>query len=221
MCIDTKQISLARESQSPHIQTRAPTCIVFLEGPHAQTSLFFRGTLGDSQSAVVTARPTFVQSAPSSDVRRRADKVRVVLRHTDRDDVRLEADRLVEPQKSQVVLEGPRIELRMRGDDLHPPLLIAVRFVFQGQVVFSQSQEKITGCHAKQEIKLSEPRRDCQLKKYHLLHYTPLSLVSISNMMNYQQMDVLIADNKVGFNLNEKSRSINIFKPVRINILTY
>lgn len=84
------------------------------------------------------APPTFVDAAPAGDVRRAADEAGVVLRHADGQDVGLELDGLVEAQHGQVVLEGPRVELRVAGDELHAVLPVAVRLLLRGEVVLAQ-----------------------------------------------------------------------------------
>lgn len=62
---------------------------------------------------------------------------RVTFRYADGQDVLAEGHLLVESQQSQVVLEGSRIELRMRRDDLHSSLDVAERLLVVRYIVLA------------------------------------------------------------------------------------
>lgn len=47
------------------------------------------------------------------------------------------------PQQRQIVFERSGVELRMGGHNLHPPLLVAVGFLLQCQIVLSQPEQQI------------------------------------------------------------------------------
>jgi len=92
---------------------------------------------------------TVVESAPAGDVRRLSNVGFIVIRQTDRQHVRLEGQQgLVESQQGQVVLEGPRVELRVTRHDLHPSFLITVGLVLVRQIVLTDSQQQIARRYA-------------------------------------------------------------------------
>lgn len=93
---------------------------------------------------------TFVQSTPSGHIRGRTHKVGIVFGDAHGYDIRLELNRLVEPQQRQVVLERPRIELRVGRDDLYSPFLVPVRFFFHRQVVFAKPEQQVAGWYAEE-----------------------------------------------------------------------
>lgn len=52
------------------------------------------------------------------------------------------------PEEGQVVLEGPGVELWMRGNNLNVPLFERVRFIYSLEVILSKTNEKFLWLHA-------------------------------------------------------------------------
>lgn len=94
---------------------------------------------------------TFIQPTPAGDISGATNEILVRLRNTNGYDVRLERDRLVEPEQREVVFEGPVVELRIGHYDLHAPLLMEVRLGFSGEVVFAQTEQQVARGDAETE----------------------------------------------------------------------
>ena len=87
---------------------------------------------------------TFVETSPSGNESRSADKIDVAgRRQANGDNVGLESDRVVEAEQSEIVLESARVELRMRSDDLNFTLNVWIFFLICGQIVLAHPQQQI------------------------------------------------------------------------------
>lgn len=94
---------------------------------------------------------TFIESTPTGDISGATNEILICLRNTNGYYVRLERHRLVEPEKREVVFEGPIVELRIGHDDLHASLLMEVRLGFRGEVVFAQTEQQVARRYAETE----------------------------------------------------------------------
>ena len=74
-----------------------------------------------------------------------ADESGILFRQTDRNDIGLVAHRLIEAQQSQVVLEGLRVEFRVRDNLLDETFQLRVVLLIGRQIVDAHHQGYLVG----------------------------------------------------------------------------